>query len=47
MISAEEFQRLQGDRDGSALVAAMEVKPDGEVDLDPPRSVMPVRDVTL
>lgn len=47
VISAEEFRRLKGDRDGSAVVAAMQAAPDGAVDLDPPRSVMPVRDVTL
>lgn len=47
VISAEEFRRLKGDLDGSALVAAMQAVPAPEVDLDPPRSAMPVRDVPL
>ncbi|GJD73017.1 type II toxin-antitoxin system Phd/YefM family antitoxin [Methylobacterium goesingense] len=47
VISAEDFRRLRGDRDGSALVAAMQALPVQDVDLAPPRSVMPVRGVSL
>lgn len=47
VISAEEFRRLKGDLDGTVLVAAMQAGPSQDADLDPPRTVMPVRDVTL
>ncbi|MGU3362693.1 type II toxin-antitoxin system Phd/YefM family antitoxin [Methylobacterium sp. M6A4_1b] len=47
VISVEEFRRLNGNLDGSTLIAAMQAMPDREVDLDPPRSIMPVRDVIL
>ncbi|MCJ2128130.1 type II toxin-antitoxin system Phd/YefM family antitoxin [Methylobacterium sp. E-045] len=47
VISAEEFRRLKGDRDGRALIAVMQSSPQVDVDLEPARLVMPVRDVTL
>ena len=47
VISVEEFHSLKGNRDGQALVAAMQASPYREVDIEPERSVMPVRDVIL
>jgi prevent-host-death family protein len=47
VVAAEEFRRLQGDRTGEALVAAMQASPYREIDLEPKRSRLPVRDVQL
>ncbi|MBX9931189.1 MAG: type II toxin-antitoxin system Phd/YefM family antitoxin [Methylobacterium sp.] len=47
VISVDEFHRLKGDRDGQALVAAMQASPHREIDIEPDRSIMPVRDVAL
>lgn len=48
VIAAEEFRRLQGERTGQALVAALQASPHRDIDLSIPRSeAMPVRDVQL
>ena len=47
VIAAEEFRRLQGDLTGSALVAAMRASPYRDIDVEPRRSRLPVRDVVL
>jgi prevent-host-death family protein len=47
VVAAEEFRRLKGDLTGEALVAAMQASPYRDVDIEPRRSRMPVRDVTL
>jgi prevent-host-death family protein len=47
VVAAEEFRRLQGDRTGQALVAAMQASPYREIDLEQKRSRLPVRDVQL
>jgi len=47
VIAAEEFRRLQGDLTGSALVAAMQASPYRDIDVEPRRSRLPVRDVVL
>jgi len=47
VISAEEFRRLKGDRTGEALINAMKASPYREMDLEPARAPMPVRDVIL
>ena len=47
VIAAEEFRRLQGGRTGQALVDVMQQSPHREVEIEPPREPMPVRDVTL
>ena len=47
VISAEEFRRLQGERKGDALVAAMQASPHRDIDIAPTRSPMPVRKVEL
>jgi prevent-host-death family protein len=47
VIAAEEFRRLKGDLTGEALIAAMQASPYREIDIEPKRSRMPVRDVIL
>ncbi|MGA2127919.1 MAG: type II toxin-antitoxin system Phd/YefM family antitoxin [Xanthobacteraceae bacterium] len=47
VIAAEEFRRLKGDLTGQALVAAMQASPHRETDVEPGRSRMPVREISL
>jgi prevent-host-death family protein len=47
VIAAEEFRRLQGRPTGQALIAAMQASPHREIDIEPTREAMPVRDVSL
>ena len=47
VISAEEFRRLKGNLTGQALVDALEASPYRELDIEPQRTAMPVRDVKL
>jgi prevent-host-death family protein len=47
IISADEFRRLKGDLTGAALIAAMQASPHREIDLEPERAAMPVREVAL
>jgi prevent-host-death family protein len=47
VVAAEEFRRLKGDLTGEALVAAMRASPYRNIDIEPRRSRMPVRDVSL
>jgi prevent-host-death family protein len=47
VVAAEEFQRLKGDVTGASLVAALQASPYREIDLEPRRSRLPVRDATL
>jgi prevent-host-death family protein len=47
VIAAEEFRRLQGNLTGAALVAVMQASPYREIDIEPRRERMPVRDVAL
>jgi prevent-host-death family protein len=47
VISAEEFRRLKGDLTGEALIAAMQASPHREIEIEPKRAPMRVRDVTL
>lgn len=47
VISAEEFRRLKGDHTGEALIAAMQASPCKEIDVEPGRYRMPVRDIDL
>jgi hypothetical protein len=44
-VAAEEFRRLKGDRTGAALIAAMQESPYRDIDLEPRRKRLPVRDV--
>lgn len=46
VITADEFRRLQGERTGGALVAAMQASPHRDIELPIARSeASPVRDV--
>jgi prevent-host-death family protein len=47
IVAADEFHRLKGDRSGAALVAAMQASPYRNIDIEPRRDRMPVRDVKL
>ncbi|MEH2610862.1 prevent-host-death family protein [Bradyrhizobium sp. AZCC 1693] len=51
VISAEEFRRLKGDLTGEALIAAMQASPyrdiDIDIDIEPARTPMPVRKVSM
>jgi prevent-host-death family protein len=47
VIAAEEFRKLRGEQTGAALVEAMQASPYREVNLEPSRGPMPVRDVDL
>jgi prevent-host-death family protein len=47
VVAAEEFRRLQGDLTGAALVAALQASPYRDIDVEPKRSRLPVRDVVL
>src|ERR1700730_1090901 len=47
VISAEEFRRLSGNLSGQALVEAFQASPHRDIDLEPARDTMLVRDVAL
>jgi prevent-host-death family protein len=47
IVAAEEFRRLKGDLTGAALVASMQASPYPEIDIEPKRFPLPVRDFTL
>jgi prevent-host-death family protein len=47
VISAEEFRRLKGDLTGESLIAAMQTSPHRDIDLEPQRAPMPVREVVF
>ena len=47
VISSEEFRRLKGERTGREVVAAMRASPHREIDLEPGRGKLPVRNVEL
>ena len=47
VIAAEEFRRLKGSVTGSTLIEAMQASPHREIELEPQRVPMPVRDVHL
>ncbi|HXW25662.1 MAG TPA: type II toxin-antitoxin system Phd/YefM family antitoxin [Xanthobacteraceae bacterium] len=47
VIAAEEFRRLKGDLTGEALIAAMQASPYREIEIEPERPRLPVRDVHL
>jgi prevent-host-death family protein len=46
IIAAEEFRRLKGNITGNALIEAMQSSPHREIELEPTRTPMPVRDVS-
>jgi prevent-host-death family protein len=47
VIAAEDFRRLQGKRSGQALIDAFRASPHQDIDLEPERMPMPVRDISL
>jgi prevent-host-death family protein len=47
VISAEEFRRLKGGVMGQALVDALQSSPYPELEIEPQRASMPVREVKL
>ncbi|MEQ1950834.1 type II toxin-antitoxin system Phd/YefM family antitoxin [Mesorhizobium sp. CN2-181] len=47
VITAEEFQRLKGGATGEALIAVMQASPYRDIEIEPERTAMPVRDVIL
>jgi prevent-host-death family protein len=47
IISADEFRRLKGDLTGEALIAAMQASPHRDFNIEPSRTQMPVREVSL
>ena len=47
VVSAEEFRRLKGNPTGKALVEVMRASPLRDVDIEPRRGPLPVRDVSL
>jgi len=47
IVAADEYRRLKGERPGEALIVAMQSSPHREIDLEPARAGMPVRDVQL
>ncbi|MGH7073768.1 MAG: type II toxin-antitoxin system Phd/YefM family antitoxin [Stellaceae bacterium] len=47
VITAEEFRRLQGSPTGQALIDALRASPLREIDLEPDRGPMSVRDIRL
>ena len=47
VIAAEEFRRLKGSHTGQALIDAIQSSPYREAEIEPGRSALPVRDVSL
>src|ERR1700751_3208823 len=47
VVAADEFRRLQGDGPRRALMTALEASPYREVEIEPRRVRLPVRDVPL
>lgn len=47
VIAAEDFRRYQGQPTGRTLIEAMQASPHREIDLEPQRTAMPVREVLL
>ena len=47
VVDADEFRRLNGRRTGQLLIDAIRASPHRDVEIEPRRSVMPVRDVAL
>ena len=47
VISAEEFRRLKGDLTGRALIDALQASPHRDIEIEPDRGPLPVRDVVL
>lgn len=46
VIAAEDFRRLKGGVTGKALIEALQASPHRDIDIEPSRTTLPVRDVT-
>jgi prevent-host-death family protein len=47
VVAAEEFRQFKGERSGAVLIAALQASPHHDIDIEPPRDRLPVRDVPL
>jgi prevent-host-death family protein len=47
VVSAVEFRRLKGNRTGEALISAMQTSPHRDVDIEPERARLHVREFVL
>lgn len=47
VIASEDFRRLQGNVTGEALIKAMQASPYRDIDIEPKRGPMRVRDLSL
>lgn len=47
VISTEDFRRLMGEVTGQTLIEALQASPYRDVDIEPPRTAMPVREIEL
>jgi len=47
IVSAEEFRRLKGETTGQALIDALQASPYRDIEIEPARGPLPVRDVVL
>jgi prevent-host-death family protein len=47
VVGADDFRRLAGDRSGQALVDALRMAPHRSTSIEPARTPMPVRNVSL
>jgi prevent-host-death family protein len=47
VVAIDEFRRLKGEPTGAALIEALQVSPHRDIDLEPQRAAMPVRELDL
>jgi prevent-host-death family protein len=47
VVAIDEFRRLKGEPTGAALIGALQVSPYRDIDLEPQRAAMPVRELDL
>jgi hypothetical protein len=46
VIAAEDFRRLKGSITGKALIEAVQASPHRDIEIEPRRAPLPVRDVS-
>ena len=47
VVAAEEFRRLKGSYSGQTLIDAIQSSPYREIEIEPQRAILPVRDLDL
>ena len=47
VVSAGEFRRLKGGLTGDALVEALQASPHRDIEIEPERAALPVREIAL